>query len=178
MITGLNRFNIYLLLALALALVSGCRTQGGKKDKEHATLRVHMEVVPESMDFSTSVPIYRAKPVMITVDKSPFLTEANVAEAKVVDIAGGYNLEIRFDRRGVWLLESYTTTNPGKHFAIFSAFVDKTKKQVRWLAAPVIAHRISDGVLSFAPDATREEAGDIARGLSNVAKENQKMNKW
>jgi len=177
MIIGRNRFNIYLLLSLALALASGCLT-GGKKDKELATLRVHLEVVPESLDFSTSVPVYRAKPVMITVDKSPFLTEVNVAGAKVVDNADGYNLEIRFNRQGGWLLESYTTTNPGKHLAIFCAFVDQKKKQARWLAAPVIAHRISDGVLSFAPDATREEAGEIALGLNNVAKKNQKMNKW
>jgi hypothetical protein len=43
-------------------------------------------------------------------------------------------------------------------------------KDCRWLAAPVISHRIGDGVLVFTPDATREEAEEIALGLNNVAK--------
>ena len=48
-------------------------------------------------------------------------------------------------------------------------------KDYRWLAAPVISHRISDGVLVFTPDATREEAEEIALGLNNVSK---KVHRW
>jgi preprotein translocase subunit SecD len=176
MIFDRSRFNTYLLSVVALALVSGCHTRGDKK--EIATLRVHLEVMAESMDFSTSVPIYRAKPVMVTVDKSPFLSEANVAGAKVVDVPGGFKLEIHFDHRGTWLLESYTTTNPGKHFAIFSAFEFQKKKEGRWLGAPIQSRRISNGILAFTPDATREEAEQIVRGLTNIAKENQDKSKW
>jgi hypothetical protein len=43
----------------------------------------------------------------------------------------------------------------------------------RWLAAPVIPRRISNGVLTFTPDASREEADLIAIGLNNVAKKVQ-----
>ena len=39
----------------------------------------------------------------------------------------------------------------------------------RWLAAPRINKRIADGVLVFTPDATREEAEQIALGLNNLA---------
>lgn len=175
MIIGRNRFNIYLLLLTAVVLPLGCKTQSEKKEK--ATLRVHLEVSPES-NFSTNVPIYRKKPVPVTVDKAPFLTEANVAEAKVVDVPGGYDLQIKFDRTGTWLFEEYTTTNPGKHLAIFCAFQLGKKKEARWLGAPIITRRVSDGILQFAPDATREEVEQIARGLTNVGKHNSEESKW
>lgn len=175
---GRNRFNIYLLLTLALILPCGCRTRGDDKDKVQATLRVHVEVVPASMDFSTTVPVYREKPVMVTVDKSPFVTEADVESAKVVDVRGGFDLQIQFDRRGTWLLEEYTTTNPGKHFAVFSEFGVKKSRTSRWLAAPIIYRRISNGILRFTPDATREEAEKIALGLNNVAKKVNEASKW
>ena len=175
---GRIRFNIYLLLGLALVLACGCQTRGDDKDKVMATLRVHLEVAPESMDFSTSVPVYREHPVMVTVDKSPFLTEANVESAKVVDVRGGFDLEIKFDRRGTWLLEEYTTTNPGKHLAVFSEFGVKKSRTSRWLAAPIIYRRISNGILSFTPDASREESERIALGLNNVAKKINEASKW
>ncbi len=185
MIIGRYRFNIYLLAMLAVALVAGCKTKSSPKDEkaQHekeivATLRVHVEVHPQSMDFSTTVPILRENPVMVTIDKSPFLTELNVASAKVVDVIGGYNLEIQIDRQGSWLLETYTVSNPGKHFAIYSAWGDKKKKESRWLGAPVISRKISNGVLSFSPDASREEAVDIALGLNNTAKKNREKSQW
>jgi preprotein translocase subunit SecD len=181
MITARRRFNVYLLAVVGVALVCGCQTRSDKKSEQKskaiATLRVHLEVIPESMDFSTSVPIYRKQPVMVTVDKASFLTEGDVAEAKVVDVDGGFDLQIKFDRHGTWLFEEYTTTNPGKHYAVFSTFGEK-KKQGRWLGAPIIKGRISNGLLTFVPDATREEAEEIARGLNNVAKKNSNDTKW
>lgn len=176
MITGRRRFNIYLLLGLALALTPGCKTS--PEEKTHATLRVHLEVVPSAMDYSTRVPVYRAKPVMVTVDKGAFLTEANVAEASVEEVLGGFDLRIKFDRQGSWILENFTTSNLGKHCAIFSVFGDSLSKQSRWLAAPVITRRISDGTLSFTPDASRKEAEQIALGLKNAAKKNKDESRW
>ena len=70
---------------------------------------------------------------------------------------------------GTALLEQCTTRNRGRRIAIFSQFGEKMK-DYRWLAAPVISRRITDGVLVFTPDATREEAEEIAAGLNNVAK--------
>ena len=114
----------------------------------------------------------------LTVDKSPILTEANVVGAQVVDVPGGFDLRIKLDRQGSWLLESYTTSNLGKHLVIFSMFAMESGKQSRWLAAPVIKRRVTDGVLSFAPDASREEAEAVAKGLDNIAKENKKNAEW
>jgi preprotein translocase subunit SecD len=180
MITGRNRFNIYLLISLAAVLACGCHTTGQGKDekgKALSTLRIHLQTEPDIMDFSTQVPVYRSQPVLVTVDKSPFLTEANVSEARVVDVHGGFALQIQFDRQGSWLLEEYTTTNPGKHLAIFCEFGQK-KKEARWLAAPLITRRISNGVLTFAPDASREEAEQIATGLNNIAAKRSEASKW
>jgi preprotein translocase subunit SecD len=181
MIIGRCRFNVYLLIACAALLACGCRSTKTKeekqKEKQVSTLRLHMEVTASTDAFSVAVPIFREKPVMINVDKDPFLTEVNVEEANVVDVMGGFELQIKFDHEGAMLLENYTTANPGRHIAVFSLF-GKTKEESRWLAAPAISKRISNGVLTFTPDATREEAEKIALGLNNVHKKILKQNKW
>jgi hypothetical protein len=174
---GSSRFNIYLLLLIAATFCGGCQWFRHYQEKSVATLRVHLEVTPDSTSFSTAVPVYRAKPVTVNVDKSPFLTEAEVSEAKLVESTNGFALQIQFDRRGTWLLETYTTSNPGRHFAIFSAF-GKGMKQSRWLGAPILSGRISNGVLTFTPDATRDEAEQFVLGLNAVAKKIQKKLKW
>jgi len=118
--------------------------------------------------------------VSVTVEKSPFLTEGEVSEAKVVEVMGGFTLRVQFDRQGTWLLEQYSSANRGKRFAIFSQFVsapDTKLNEGRWLAAPKISKRITDGALIFTPDTTREEAQQIALGLNNVAKKVQDTSK-
>jgi preprotein translocase subunit SecD len=173
-----NRFNIYLVVTLAAVAVCGCRTSGDINPKKLlSTLRLHLEVSRDGTKANEPVPVYRAQPVMINVEKAPFLTEANVAEAKVIDGVGGFALSIRFDRPGSALFEEYTTANHGRRIVVFSQFGDKIK-DYRWLAAPVITRRITDGVFTFTPDATREEAEEIAFGLNNVAKKVQRWTDW
>ena len=46
--------------------------------------------------------------------------------------------------------------------------------ETRWLAAPLITKRISDGVFIFTPDASKEETERIVNGLKNVIKQLQK----
>lgn len=176
MITGRNCFNIYLLVALSAVLACGCQTHK-KEEKPLATLRLHLEASGDATDQTVAAPVYRANPVLVTVEKEPFLTEANVAGAKVVNVMGGFDLQVQFDRQGTWLLENYSASNPGRHFAIFSQF-GKKKGQGRWLAAPKFTKLISNGVIQFTPDATREEAGQIVIGLSNTAQIFQKKSKW
>jgi preprotein translocase subunit SecD len=170
------RFNIYLCLLAAGVLVTGCHTAKHEKQKQLTLLRIHLEVTATPMDFSTSVPVYREKPVMINVDKEPFLTEADVASAKVVEDRGGFALQIEFDHSGTMLLEEYTTANTGRRMAVFAQF-GKTKEESRWLAAPLIARRITNGRLIFTPDATREEVERIALGLNNLQEDKQKGGK-
>ena len=164
--TPVSRFNTYLFAAVvALIATSGCKSLGGKK--EASTLRLHMEVNPGS-EGSAPVPIYRENPVYVNVEKEAFLNEGSIAKASVVEVMGGFSIFVQFDRRGTWLLEQYTTANRGRRIGIMSQF-----GQVRWLAAPKISKPITDGTLVFTPDATREEAERIVRGLNNVAKKMQ-----
>ena len=83
---------------------------------------------------------------------------------------GGFAIEIKFDENGTWLLEQYSAANPGRHFVIFGQWSEKLADG-RWLAAPLITHRIGDGVLAFTPDCSREEADQLVLGLNNAAKE-------
>jgi preprotein translocase subunit SecD len=177
MITGRGRFNLYLLVALLALAAGGCQTHKNDKNKQIATLRVHLEASPEDNGRTTTVPIYRAQPFEIQVQQDPFLTEVHVAAAHVVEALGGFELQIQLNREGTWLLQQYSATYRGKHFAVFSQFGDKVKDS-RWLAAPQFNRLISDGIIQFTPDASREEAEQIALGLNNLAKKNEISQKW
>ena len=190
----LARFNIYLLSLLLLPAFSGDggddeakktppdtkrsedkRTIEGKKhSKDSSTLRLYLETTPAAPDRSQEVPLFRTKPVMVTVEKTPFLDEGNVSQASIVDAEESFLIKIQFDKHGTWLLENMTATSVGKRVAIFSQFGDSQ----RWLAAPVLTRRISDGVLTFTPDASRAEAERIVSGLNNVAAKLKKKNKF
>ena len=165
--TPVSRFNTYLLAGvIALLATCSCQSVGGKK--EASTLRLHLEVTADGTDRSSPVPINRESPIYVNVEKAQFLDEGAVAKASVVEVMGGFSIFIQFDRRGSWLLEQYTVANKGRRIAVFSQF-----GQTRWLAAPMISKPISDGAFVFTPDATREEADRIVRGLNNVAKKIQ-----
>jgi preprotein translocase subunit SecD len=164
------RFNIYLAFALVAVAVCGCRTSPESKAKKQlSTLRLHLEAGRDASEATQLVPVYRLHPFMVNVQKMPFLNESNVSEAKVVDVVGGFALRIQFDHAGAAMLEQYTVANRGKKVAVFSQFGGELAT-LRWLAAPFISRRIIDGVFVFTPDANREEAEEIARGLNNVAK--------
>jgi hypothetical protein len=94
-------------------------------------------------------------------------------EAIVVDVPGGSEIALKFDRKGRWILEQNTTPFKGRHLAIYAQFGD-----TRWIAAPLITHSISDGVLKFTPDASREEADRIVLGLQSIAEEVKKEGRF
>lgn len=156
-----RRFNLYLLTALAALLCCGCATH--KKKEILTTLRIHTEA-NDNTTFAKKISLYENPPVEMSVDKYPLLTDAEVNSAAVVDALGGFALVITFDKRGQWLLDQHSSLNIGRHFAIFAQYGEKNER-ARWLAAPIISNRISDGALIFTPDVTREEAEMIAKGL-------------
>jgi preprotein translocase subunit SecD len=169
MIIRVTRFNSYFWLALLTAVcLAGCQSPDKKKSKLQASFRVHLEVTDPRMAHSIA-PIYRAQPVNLNVEKTAFLTEVNIADAKVVESQGVLAVVIQLERKGTWTLENYTSANPGRHYAIFSQWGEK-QTNTRWLAAPIISYRITDGMLSFTPDATKEECEEIVAGLRNVAR--------
>jgi preprotein translocase subunit SecD len=180
MMVQAKAFNIYFCLALAIGLATGCKTspedQQKKKDKKLATvLRLHLEMRPDNSGGQETISVIRNSPVQISVKKTDFLNEANIAEAAVVDTLGGFSITLKFDRRGRLLLEQYTSANVGRRIAVYAQFGEGLK-QSRWLGAPVIRKHVGDGVLTFTPDCSREEADQIVRGLNNVAKKVQSKN--
>ena len=118
---------------------------------------------------ASGVSIYRQSPLRVDLERSPFLSEADLDSASVVDLPGGFGIEAQFNGHGALVLEGVTVAHKGQHLAIQSNFGEN-----RWLAAPVINRRISNGDLVFTPDATREEAERIVRGLTNVVRKIKK----
>ena len=180
-------FNTYLLALLVLG-AAGCETTQSAKapkapnatkttkanpkqnTKDLTTLSLHLEVNRDGTDRNAPVSVFRENPMLINAERTSFLNEGRIVKATLdEDPDGLVSIRIHFDRSGGWLLENITSANSGKHIVIFSQFGD-----ARFLAAPIINGRITDGVFIFTPDATRTEAERIVRGLNNVAAKLQK----
>lgn len=171
-----RRFNFFLLGLLALALVFGCSSPERQRKKQVAVLRIHMEGRADFTNRTQTITFHRDPALLLTVEKSCILSEENVKSAKIAEAVGGFGLEIRFDREGTMLLDAATGANRGKHLAVLCAFGPKAKdmaQRTRCLAAPQITTHITDGVLQFTPDCTRDEAEQIVIGLNNAAKKYQ-----
>ena len=160
-----RQFNLFLAF-LALAWLCGCQTN--KKDKETSALRIHIEASPQSSGSTQSVSVLRDDPLLVTIFKEPILTEANLVEARVIDARGGFGIQLQFDESSSLVLEQFSAANPGKHFVVYGQWSEKPADG-RWLAAPLITHRISDGKFSFTPDMSRTNADRLVLGLDNVA---------
>lgn len=162
-----RQFNLYLILMSGFILLCGCQTH--KQNKEPlSALRVHLESTPGS-GTTQNITVLRSDPVAVTIAGEPVLTEANIIAAKVIQAEGGFAIEIQFDESSALMLEQYSAANPGRHFVIFGQW-GETANDGRWLAAPLISHRIANGILAFTPDMSRAEADRLVLGLNNVAK--------
>ncbi|HEX3889669.1 MAG TPA: hypothetical protein VHX90_02370 [Verrucomicrobiae bacterium] len=167
-------FNVYFTVAAAMALLCGCQTSPqDKADKKVGALRVHVETNPGPEGTSQTISVLRSDPVAVTISQDPILTEANLIAAKIIESPGGFAIEVKFDEISASSLEQFTAANPGRHLAIYGQWGEKLANG-RWLAAPLITHRIADGRLTFTPDASRDEADQLVLGLNNVAKKIQK----
>lgn len=162
-------FKLYLtgcLLALLGGLwFTGCASSEERaRRKEASSLRLYLEEQFDTGDKTTLVPIYRANPTLVRINKQPFLDEGHLVDARVVDVVGGFAVVVKFDFHGALVLENVSNSYRGRRVAIYGMFTD-----ARWLAAPVLHDKITDGRLVFTPDATREEAERLVRGLNNIA---------
>jgi hypothetical protein len=180
-----NPFNsnlapLALLIAICTALlVCSCKSTDKKSEdktdpkaahnekKLAATLGIFLEDRNDLPEHQQTVSVIRDSPVHLKIQKAPFVTEAFLDQAQVLDTRGGYVIMLKFDRHGRLTLEQYSSLNLGRRFVVFSEFGEKMHEH-RWLAAPLIQKRIVDGVLTFTPDASKEEAELIVKGLNNV----------
>ncbi len=162
-------FNIYLLVAITL---TGCKSPQEKLDakqsrqqkKELSTIRFHIEATGDNSNRAGGVPILRESPISVNIVRQSFLDERDIISANIVEHVGGFVIQVQFDDHGTFVLDNMSAAHKGKRIAILSEFGDK-----RWLAAPVITRRMTEGAIAFTPDASREEAERIVRGLNNTA---------
>lgn len=165
--TRCRRFNSILVAALlAGGLSVACRSPEERQaGNEASTLRLYLETEFDTTGDKTAVvPVHRSTPVLIRINRQPFLDEGHIVDAQVVDVLGGFAIQVKYDFRGTLVLDSVSSTYRGQRVAIHGTFTES-----RWLAAPKMNTRIRDGLLIFTPDATREEAERLVRGLNNVA---------
>ncbi len=158
------------LAIFALAFLCGCQTD--KNAKQVSALRLHIEVTVPTQT-SETVSVFRAAPTRFTILKEPVLTEADITAAALIRSHGGFAVQIQFNEQALWILEQYSAANPGKHFVIYGQWGEKLADG-RWLAAPLITKRISDGILTFTADMSHDEAEQFITGLNNVVKKIQK----
>jgi preprotein translocase subunit SecD len=163
----LHRFNTYLLASALLFGLGGCTSSGSKDAKELAALRLHLEVNPDGTENNSAVLVGRSTPFLVNLNKEPFLTEYKITSASLVDSYGGFSLSVKFDTEGSWIIEQYTTANKGKRVGVSAIFGQA--QEPRWLGAPRIIQRITNGVFVFTPDASRKEADRLVAGLNNFA---------
>lgn len=176
----LIRFNIY-LLAVTMAVLAGCKSpdasdeaaQKNKETKEEknlrkkelSTIRLYLEVNPDETSRTMVVELPRHNPMQIGIWRDPFLDESLLEEARVIEVPGGCTIRLQFTiPDGARRLEMATGAHKDQRIVILSAF-----PEVRWIAAPKITKRIVDGAIEFTPDASREEAERIVKGLNKVA---------
>jgi hypothetical protein len=163
-------FNLYLpVITVLLATLCGCQSDAHKDANHLATLRFYIETRAQLPDTGQTVSVIRSHPVLVTINSDPALTEANIVKATLLDSPVGYAVEVKFDQLGSYSLEQYTSAYEGKHFVIFGQWSESVTNS-RWLAAPIITHRIVGGVYAFTPDASRAEAAELVTGLNNMAK--------
>ena len=156
-------FNTYLLVALAAWAVA-CKTPEERKHgKEASSLRLFLQARRDGNDLTGGVPVYRQSPIRLNIEREPFLTEGDLDAASIVDLPGGFAIKAQFNGHGALILEGVTVAHKGQHIVVQSHF-----GETRWLAAPVITRRISNGEFVFTPDASREETERIVRGLTNM----------
>jgi len=173
--TQLGCFNTYLLAGALLFWLDGCASPKSKDVQELAALRLHLEVNPDGTENSSPVSVGRSLPFLVNVEKEAFLTEYKITRASLVDSYGGFSMSIKFDKEGSWILEQYTTAYRGKRIGVEAIFGET--QEPRWLGAPRITQRITNGVFVFTPDASRKEADRAVAGLNNFADKAQKDKK-
>jgi len=176
MVARACRFNFYLVVA-AFCLAAGCVGPDHTRKRQVTTLGVYLETSTRTASHSQSISVFRNNPIQLTVEAKPFVTEAFVSQANVITVMDGFAISIQFEHRGLLLLEQYSAGNRGRKFAVHADWGKKLAES-RWLAAPLIQSRIANGVLTFTPDCTREEADEIVLGLNNVAKKVQEKSEW
>lgn len=154
-------------MVLSCFLLVACKTTEQKKTgKEAAAIQIFLESVNPAAE-KRSITIGERTQSQVNVALTPFADTADLESASIVDVdeMGGFGIRLNFNDHGKLVLDTVTGSSRGLRMPVSVVYT-----QVRWLGAPRINRRITDGTLVFTPDCTREEAERIVRGLTNVIK--------
>jgi hypothetical protein len=182
----LSCFNTYLLILPVTGLIfgwgcAGTNTESGsdkekgqekKAPRREAILRLHLETNADVPERVTTATIGRTAPFSVTVEKHAFLSEESIVKADLLETSGGYSISLQYDPIGTGVLDQYSTANKGRHLAVWAEF-----GQVRWIAAPLITKRITDGKVTFTPDLSHEDAEKLIDGINFVLEKIRKKRK-
>jgi hypothetical protein len=117
-------FNIYLALG-SLFLSAGCASKEHDfAKKEQSTIRFYLEGNRADVAGTGTVLVTRDR-VPMTIEREPFLTEADLRKAIMLNEPGpngGFSIELVFNEHGALMLDMLTTANKGRHIVIFSQF--------------------------------------------------------
>jgi hypothetical protein len=118
------KFNIYLALA-SLFLAAGCASKRASfAKKEQSTVRLYLEGNRKDLTGTGTVLVTRER-YPVTIERAPFLTEADLRQASMVSDPGpngGYSIQLVFNDHGTLMLDMLTTANRGRHIVVFSQF--------------------------------------------------------
>lgn len=140
-----------------------------KPDKKEATIiRIYLEKNQVEEGRTQTVSVYRDNPITVNFDLSPVLYEAHIAGAVVVPTEEGAAIRIQLTPEGAHLLDSLSVFERGKRLGVAARWTEG-----RWLGAPRLVRRISDGSIVFIPDAAPVELEHIVNGINNLAAKNK-----
>jgi hypothetical protein len=182
MISRRTASNIYLAFTafLLLSFVLGCRSiEERRRDRILYTELSFHEQAPLSSPDTNKVLMAEVAGMKFPMRATPFLSEASLVEAAIIDSpGGGYSLRLKFNDHGRLVVDSFTASNRGRRVGVHVRYGVRKETEVplkqKWLAAPRISRNLIDGVIVFTPDTTREELDVIVQGLVNAAEENQR----
>jgi hypothetical protein len=152
-------FNIYFTVA-GVIFCAGCASSnksGVDPKKEASTIRLYLEGSHADTSSTGTVLVSRQR-FPYTVQREPFLTEADLSKVALVDDPGpehSYSIQLLFDDHASLLLDMTTTANKGRHIIVFSQFPKPGTKQAK---ARKKAHTDDDEPLA-APEPMPPDAG-------------------
>jgi hypothetical protein len=178
---------------MAVFLAAGCHTGGLDMNKEYTFLGVYLEARNGA---ATGARMVKVLNVPFYVESEPFLTEADVSGASLVDYPDGtYAVTVTCSDHGRLVLDMTTSSSKGLNMVIFTFFpqpgwgkpkgrdafsVEKAAAgQPRFSSwsAVRIGNNLSNGTFRFTPEASRAEAERMVRGLNNMAAEVEKQDR-
>lgn len=141
-----------------------------KKLKPLERIRVHVESRHDLAERSLLAQVGPSGTLKYSVERLPILNEVHVETAALIDEPGGFLVLLKFNSMGTKILESYSSAAAGRHFVLMT----DVDGEARWIGAPLIRHRIGDGILEFAPSVPREIMERLVFGLNDAIRKKRK----